>query len=126
MRPRIERKLAAILAADVVGYSRLIVSTSGGPEGGRPPGTRSLFASSSSAMVRSSTSALSRSISRSRPSAGRVLSDASPAARKVARQALNSAPVTPSSRDTSSKFSPRSSLNTALCLRLAEDRRNAA
>jgi hypothetical protein len=41
--------------------------------------------------------------------------------------------VTPSSRDTSSRSSPRSSLNTALCLRLADirrrlsvDRRNAA
>ena len=31
MAPRVERKLAAILALDVVGYSRLIVSTSGGP-----------------------------------------------------------------------------------------------
>ena len=74
---------------------------------GLPPSRRSILASSSSVvMVRSPTLALRRPISRSRPSAGRAFSAASPAARKASRQALSSAAVTPSSRDTSSRSSP--------------------
>ena len=50
---------------------------------GRPPSRRSILASSSSVvMVSSPTLALRRPISRSRPSAGRVFNDASPAARR--------------------------------------------
>ena len=91
---------------------------------GRPASRCSILPSSSSlAMARSPTLALRRPISWSRPAAGRVLSEPSPAARKVSRQALSSAAVTASSRDTSSRSSPRSSRSTALCLRLANIRR---
>src|SRR5918993_472076 len=91
---------------------------------GRPASRCSiLVASSSLAMVRSPTLALRRPISASRPSAGRVFNDASPAARKASRPALSSAAGTESSRDNSSRSSPRNSRNTALCLRLADMRR---
>src|SRR3954454_24624520 len=77
---------------------------------GRAVSSRSILASSSSVvMVRSPTFALRRPISASRASAGRLLSDTSPAARKASRQPLSSAAVTPSSRETSSRSSPRSS-----------------
>ena len=74
-------------------------------------------------MVSSPTFAFRRPISASRASAGRLFSDASPAARKASRQPLSSAAVTPSSRETSSRSSPRSSRSTASRLRPADIRR---
>src|SRR4051794_40255475 len=91
---------------------------------GRPASSRSTLAPSSSlAMVSSPTFSFRRPISASRASAGRLLSDTSPAARKASRQPLSSAAVTPSSRETSSRSSPRSSRSTASRLRPADMRR---
>src|SRR4051795_13481708 len=90
---------------------------------GRCVSKRSIFASRSSAVIVSSpTLACSRPISASRASAGRLFSDASPAARNWSRQPLSSAAVTPSSRETSSRSSPRSRRSTASCLRRADIR----
>src|SRR4051794_5477850 len=74
-------------------------------------------------MVRSPTFSFSRPISASRASAGRLFNEASPAARNASRQPLSSAAVTPSSRDSSSRSSPRSRRSTASCLRRADIRR---
>ena len=94
---------------------------------GRPPSSRSIFASSSSlAMVRSPTLPFSLAISASRSSAGLVFSDASPAARKASRQALSSAAVTLSSRDTNSIGSPCNCRSTAPCFRFADSRGRGA
>src|SRR4051812_18344009 len=91
---------------------------------GRPPSSRSTLAPSSSfAIVSSPTFSFRRPISLSRASAGRLLSDTSPAARKASRQPLSSAAVTPSPRETSSRSSPRSSRSTASRLRPADMRR---
>src|SRR4051794_5696979 len=91
---------------------------------GRPASRRPILAPSSSfAMVSSPTFSFRRPISASRASAGRLLSDTSPAARKASRQPLSSAAVTPSSRETSSRSSPRSSRSTASRLRPADMRR---
>src|SRR5687767_13988658 len=94
---------------------------------GRSTSRRSIFASRSSAVIVSSpTLACSRSISASRASAGRLLSDASPPARNWSRQPLSSAAVTPSARETSSRSSPRSSRSTASCLHRADIRRRGS
>jgi len=85
---------------------RLIASTSVEPKGGHPPSARSWPRAVRSSWVRSPTLALRRPISRSRRSAGRVFSDASPAARKASRQAVSSAAITLSSRYTSSRPFP--------------------
>src|SRR3954454_23272327 len=91
---------------------------------GRPASSRSTLAPSSSfAIVSSPTFSFRRPISLSRASAGRLLSDTSPAARKASRQPLSSAAVTPSPRETSSRSSPRSSRSTASRLRPADMRR---
>src|SRR3954470_5200992 len=91
---------------------------------GRCVSKRSIFASSNSAAIVSSpTLACSRPIPASRASAGRLFSDASPAARNWSRQPLSAAAVTPSSRDNTSRSSPRNSLSTASCLRRADIRR---
>src|SRR5215218_10359687 len=94
---------------------------------GRCVSKRSIFASSSSAVIVSSpTLACSRPISASRASAGRLFSNASPAARNWSRQPLSSAAVTPSSRETSSRSSPRRRRSTASCLRRADIRRRGS
>src|SRR6187200_2213742 len=94
---------------------------------GRSTSRRSIFASRSSAVIVSSpTLACSRSISASRALAGRLLSDASPPARNWSRQPLSSAAVTPSSRETSSRSSPRRSRSTVSCLRRADIRRRGS
>src|SRR4051794_39630255 len=94
---------------------------------GRAVSSRSILASSSSVvMVRSPTFSLRRPISASRASAGRLLREASPAARNASRQPLSSAAVTPSSRETSSRSSPRSSRRTASRLRPADIRRRGS
>src|SRR4051812_36768044 len=91
---------------------------------GRAVSSRPILASRSSAvMVSSPTFSFRRPISLSRASAGRLLSDTSPAARKASRQPLSSAAVTPSPRETSSRSSPRSSRSTASRLRPADMRR---
>jgi hypothetical protein len=64
-----------------------------------------------------SSRALRRSLSSTSPPLGRVARLASPAARKASRQPLRGAAVTPSGRDTVSRFSPRSSRSTAARLR---------
>src|SRR3954468_6937750 len=94
---------------------------------GRAVSSRPILASSSSVvMVRSPTFSLRRPISASRASAGRLLREASPAARNCSRQPLSSAAVTPSSRETSSRSSPRSNLSTASRLRPADIRRRGS
>src|SRR5215213_4526892 len=94
---------------------------------GRSTSKRSIFASKSSVVIVSSpTLACSRSISASRASAGRLFSDASPPARNWSRQPLSSAAVTPSSRETSSRSSPRRSRSTVSCLRRADIRRRGS
>src|SRR3954452_2314979 len=94
---------------------------------GRCVSKRSIFASrSSAAIVSSPTLACSRPISASRASAGRLFSEASPPARNWSRQPLSSAAVTPSSRETSSRSSPRSRRSTASCLRRADIRRRGS
>src|SRR4051794_9932175 len=94
---------------------------------GRSTSRRSIFASSSSAVIVSSpTLACSRPISASRASAGRLFSDASPPARNWSRQPLSSAAVTASSRETSSRSSPRRSRSTASCLRRTDIRRRGS
>src|SRR4051812_43240634 len=94
---------------------------------GRCLSKRSIFASrSSAAIVSSPTLACSRPISASRASAGRLFSDASPPARNWSRQPLSSAAVTPSSRETSSRSSPRSRRSTASRLRPADIRRRGS
>src|SRR3954453_21613106 len=94
---------------------------------GRRTSRRSIFASRNSAVIVSSpTLACSRSISASRASAGRLFSDASPPARNWSRQPLSSAAVTPSSRETSSRSSPRRSRSTVSCLRRADIRRRGS
>src|SRR4051794_8861847 len=91
---------------------------------GRPASSRPILAPSSSfAIVSSPTFSFRRPISASRASAGRLRSDASPAARKASRQPLSSAAVTPRSRETSSRSSPSSSRSTASRLRPADIRR---
>src|SRR4051812_36291802 len=94
---------------------------------GRCVSRRSIFASKSSAVIVSSpTLACSRSIAASRASAGRLFSDASPAARNWLRQPLSSAAVTPSAREISSRSSPRNRRSTASCLRRADIRRRGS
>src|SRR5215210_4917452 len=94
---------------------------------GRSTSKRSIFASKSSVVIVSSpTLACSRPISASRASAGRLFSDASPPARNWSRQPLSSAAVTPSSRETSSRSSPRNRRSTASCLRRADIRRRGS
>src|SRR4051812_45748967 len=74
---------------------------------GRPASSCPILAPSSSfAIVSSPTFSFRRPISVSRASAGRLLSEASPAARNASRQPLSSAAVTPSPRETSSRPSP--------------------
>src|SRR4051794_2950199 len=94
---------------------------------GRAVSSRPILASRSSVtMVRSPTFSLRRPISASRASAGRLLREASPAARNCSRQPLSSAAVTPSSRETSSRSSPRSNLSTASRSRPADIRRRGS
>src|SRR3954453_10302997 len=94
---------------------------------GRAVSSRPILASRSSVvMVRSPTFSLRRPISASRASAGRLLREASPAVRNCSRQPLSSAAVTPSSRETSSRSSPRSNLSTASRLRPADIRRRGS
>src|SRR4051812_27364122 len=94
---------------------------------GRAAPSRPILASSSSVvMVGPPTFPLRRPISASRASAGRLLREASPAARNCSRQPLSSAAVTPSSRETSSRSSPRSNLSTASRLRPADIRRRGS
>src|SRR4051794_10881186 len=89
--------------------------------------SRPILASRSSvAMVSSPTFSLRRPISASRTSADRLLSDAPPPARNASRQPLSSAAVTPNSRETSSRSSPRSRRSTASRLRPADIRRRSA
>ncbi len=87
----------------------------------RPPSSRSIIASGSSvAMVRLPILASRRGISPSWSSASRIFNEASPAARKVSRQVLNSAAVTLASREASSIGSPFNSRSTAPCFRFAD------
>src|SRR4051794_15583765 len=94
---------------------------------GRAVSSRPILASSSSVvMVRSPTFSLRRPISASRASAGRLLREASPAARNCSRQPLSSAAAPPSSRETSSRSPPRSNLSPAPRLRPADIRRRGS
>src|SRR4051812_29393657 len=91
---------------------------------GRAVSSRPILASSSAVvMVRSPTFSLRRPISASRASAGRLLGEASPAGGTCPRQPLCWAAVAPSSRETSSRSSPRSNLSPASRLRPADIRR---
>src|SRR5262249_30203660 len=87
---------------------------------------RQHWSSSSLSMVSSPTLARSRAISSSRPSAGRLLRAAWPAARKSSRQPERVAAVTPSSRESSSRSSPRRRRRTAAVLRWEEKRPRSA
>ena len=98
---------------------RPTASASSGQKGGRP-GSR--WSSSSLSMVSSPTLARSRAISSSRSSAGRLFRAAWPPARKSSRQPERVAAVTPSSRERSSRSSPRRRRRTASVLRWAEKR----
>src|SRR5215469_6174688 len=85
---------------------------------GRPVSKMAIFSLSRSRSISAVPSrALRRSFSSSSPVVGLVVSAASPAARKVSRQLVSVAAVTPSDRDTSSRSSPRSNRSTAAVLR---------
>src|SRR4051812_10971568 len=93
---------------------------------GRAVSSRPILAPRSSvAIVSSPTFSFRRPISSSRASAGRLLSDASPAARNASRQPLSSAAVTPRPRDTSSRPPPRSRRPPAPRSRPADIRRRS-
>src|SRR3712207_3742931 len=94
------------------------------PKGTVPRASRAaILASSSSRPISISPSrALSRSLARSSPSAGRLTRLASPAARKASRQVVSVAAVTPNARETVSRSSPPSRRNTAAVFRCRDIR----
>jgi hypothetical protein len=94
---------------------------------GRPP-RRRWTASRASArrLVRSPTKAFNRANSSSRPSAARLFRPAWPLARNWSRQSERVAAVTPSSRETRSSSSPRSTCNTASTFLREEKRPRSA
>src|SRR5689334_10148081 len=85
---------------------------------GRPASSRAIFSFSRSRSISAAPSlAFSRSLSSSSPVAARVIRATSPPARNASRQPLSVAAVTPSSRETVSRSSPRNSRSTAALLR---------
>src|SRR3954451_10710978 len=85
---------------------------------GRPASKRTIFSFSRSRSISAAPSlAFSRSLSSSSPVAARLVRAASPPARKASCQPLSVAAVTPSSRETVSKSSPRNSRSPAAVLR---------
>src|SRR5262249_38908836 len=90
--------------------------------GAKGRSARHRWSSSSLSMVSSPTFARSRAISSSRSSVGRLFSAAWPPARKSSRHPDRVAAVTPSSRETSSRSSPRRSRRTVAVLRWEEKR----
>src|SRR2546423_4209825 len=84
---------------------------------GRSLSSRAIFSFSGSRSISAAPSlAFSRSLSSSSPVTARVVRAASPAARKASCQLVNVAAVTPSSRETVSRSSPRNSHSTAALL----------
>src|SRR3954470_4121316 len=85
---------------------------------GRPASSRAIFSFSRSRSISAAPSlAFSRSLSSSSPVTARVVRAASPPARKPSCQTVSVAAVTPSSRETVSRSSPRSSRSTAAVFR---------
>src|SRR6478735_3583542 len=85
---------------------------------GRPASRRAIFSFSRSRSISAAPSlAFSRSLSSSSPVVARVVRAASPPARKASCQPVSVAAVTPSSRETVSRSSPRNSRSTAALLR---------
>src|SRR5215208_6884616 len=85
---------------------------------GRPASRRAIFSCSRSRSISAAPSlAFSRSLSSSSPVAARVVRAASPAVRKASCQPVSVAAVTPSSRETVSRSSPRNNRSTAAVLR---------
>src|SRR5262245_6973782 len=83
---------------------------------------RQRWSSSSLSLVSSPTLALSRAISSTRSSVGRLFSAAWPPARKSSRQPARVAAVTPRSRASGSRLSPRRRRRTVAAVRGAEKR----
>ena len=97
-----------------------------GKPGALPSRSRAFSASNSFFIISSPTMAFSRSTSSSAGSGSRLLRLASAPARNFSRHSLNTAAVTPSSRDSASSSSPLNNRSTASFFRFAENRPRSA